>query len=132
MNPDDLLYSKEHEWLRIDDDIATIGITSHAAEELGEVVYVELPEVESQFAANDVFGTVESVKAVSEVYMPVSGTVLQVNGALADSPELINDDTYNNGWMIRIRLKDRSEADALLSSDEYTEYVAGSAGDSEG
>ena len=132
MNPDDLLYSKEHEWIRLDDDTATIGITSHAEQELGEVVYVELPEVGTDFDANDVFGTVESVKAVSEVFMPVSGEVLTINKALSDSPELINDDPYGKGWMIRIKMKNRSESNELLSAEEYAEYTSGDGPGSEG
>jgi glycine cleavage system H protein len=131
MNPDDLLYSKEHEWIRMDQDTAAIGITSYAAQELGEVVYVELPEVGSQFDANDVFGTVESVKAVSELFMPVSGEVLEVNESLSDSPELVNEDVYGKGWMIQIRMKNRSESDKLLSAEEYEEYTSDDASSEE-
>lgn len=131
MNPDDLLYSKEHEWILVEEEAATIGITSHAEQELGEVVYVELPKVGDQFDAHDTFGTVESVKAVSELFMPVSGEVVEVNEKLDDAPELVNDDVYGDGWMIRVRMTDRSELKNLISSDEYAEYTSGSDSKSE-
>ena len=124
MNPEDLLYSKEHEWVRVEDETATIGITSHAEQELGDVVYVELPKVGSQFDAKESFGTVESVKAVSELFMPVSGEVIEVNKELDPMPEVINDDAYGRGWMIRVRMRDRSELDNLLSVEKYAEYTA--------
>ena len=124
MNPDDLLYTKVHEWVRVEDDTATIGITTYAQEELGEVVYVELPKVGDKFDANEAFGSVESVKAVSELFMPVAGEVLKINDALEDSPEHVNDDSYGKGWMIRIRIKDRSEIDDLMSSEDYVDYIA--------
>ena len=124
MNPDNLLYSKEHEWVRVDGDAATVGITSHAVEELGEVVYVELPKVGDRFDADEAFGTVESVKAVSELFMPASGEVTEINRELEDTPEHVNDDCYGKGWMIRVRLNDRSGIDALLSSEEYEEYIS--------
>ena len=124
MNPADLLYSKEHEWVRVEDETATIGITSHAEQELGDVVYVELPKVGSQFDANESFGTVESVKAVSELFMPVSGEVIEVNEELDPMPEVINDDAYGRGWMIRVRMRDRSELDNLLSVEKYGAYTA--------
>ena len=123
MNPEDLLYSKEHEWVRVEDETATIGITSHAEQELGDMVYVELPKAGSQFDANESFGTVESVKAVSELFMPVSGEVIEVNQELDPMPEVINDDAYGRGWMIRVRMRDRSELDNLLSRAEYAEHT---------
>ncbi len=126
MNPEDLLYSKEHEWVLVEEEIATVGITSHAEQELGEVVYVELPKVGDSFDANETFGTVESVKAVSELFMPVSGEVVEVNEELDGSPELVNEDAYGQGWMIRVRIGDRSELKNLISSDEYAEYTSGS------
>ena len=132
MNPDDLLYSKEHEWVFVEEEVATIGITSHAEQELGEVVYVELPKAGDQLDANDTFGTVESVKAVSELFMPVSGEVIEVNDALDPSPELVNDDAYGKGWMIRIRMRDQSELKNLISPDEYAEYTSGSDSKPEG
>ena len=133
MNPDDLLYSKEHEWVLVEEEeVATIGITSHAVQELGEVVYVELPKAGDQLNANDTFGTVESVKAVSELFMPVSGEVIEVNDALDAYPELVNDDAYGKGWMIRIQMGDQSELKNLISSDEYAEYTSGSDSKAEG
>ena len=121
--PDDLLYSKEHEWILTESDVATLGITDHAQKELGDVVFVDLPEVGATFDANEAFGSVESVKAVSEVFLPVSGEIVETNESLLDAPEKINDDPYGEGWIIRIRLGDPSELKALMSSQEYSEYV---------
>ncbi len=121
--PDDLLYSKEHEWIQRANDVATIGITEHAQKELGDVVFAELPEVGATFKVNEALGTVESVKAVSEVYMPVSGEVVETNESLLDAPEKINDDPYGEGWIIRVRLGNPTELEALMSSQEYSKYV---------
>ncbi len=121
--PDDLLYSKEHEWIQRESDVATIGITEHAQKELGDVVFADLPEVGTTFKVNEAFGSVESVKAVSEVYMPVSGEVVETNESLLDAPEKINDDPYGEGWIIRIRLGDPTELETLMSSQEYSQYV---------
>ncbi len=121
--PDDLLYSKEHEWILNKNDVATLGITDHAQKELGDVVFVELPEVGATFDANESFGSVESVKAVSEVYMPVSGEIVETNESLLDAPEKTNDDPYGEGWIIRIRLGNPSELESLMSSQEYSKYV---------
>jgi len=121
--PDELLYSKEHEWVLQEDDIATIGITDHAQAELGDVVFVELPQVGTPFSAADPFGTVESVKAVSEIYMPVSGKIVEINKSLLDSPQQVNDDPYGKGWIIRTRLDDPTELKGLMSSQEYSQYV---------
>ena len=121
--PDELLYSKEHEWVLQEDDIATIGITDHAQAELGDVVFVELPKVGTPFSAADPFGTVESVKAVSEIYMPVSGKIVEINKSLQDSPQQVNDDPYGEGWIIRTRLDDPTELKGLMSSQEYSQYV---------
>ena len=121
--PDDLLYSKEHEWILNENDVATLGITDHAQKELGDVVFVDLPEVGAKFDANEAFGSVESVKAVSEVYLPVSGEVVETNESLLDAPEKINDSPYEEGWIIRMRLGDPSELEALMSSQEYSKYV---------
>ncbi len=121
--PSELLYSKEHEWVLQEDDIATIGITDHAQAELGDVVFVELPEVGARFSAADPFGTVESVKAVSEIYMPVSGEIVEINKALVDSPQQVNDDPYGEGWIIRTRLEDPTELKGLMSSQAYSQYV---------
>ena len=124
MSPDDLLYSKEHEWLRVIDGSAVVGITGHAQEELGDVVYVELPKVGDTFDSGDTFGTVESVKAVSELFMPVSGEVVEINDELGDAPENVNKDPYGNGWMIRIRIRDASETVHLMSANAYDQYIA--------
>lgn len=121
--PEDLQYTKEHEWLSIEEDTATIGITDFAQQELGDVVYVELPDVGQSFEEGESFGSVESVKAVSEIYMPLSGTVVEVNEALANAPEEVNNSPYGDGWMIRIEIADSSQIDKLLSSDEYITYV---------
>ena len=121
--PDELLYSKEHEWVLQEDDIATIGITDYAQAELGDVVFVELPEVGAPFSAADPFGTVESVKAVSEIYMPVSGKIVEINETLLDSPQKVNDDPYGEGWIIRTSLEDPTELKELMSSQVYSQYV---------
>ena len=118
--PDNLQYTKSHEWVRIEDDTATIGITDHAQEELGDVVFVELPEVGATIEAGDAFGTVESVKAVSDLYTPVGGEVVEVNSSLEDAPEKINDDPYGEGWIVKLSTSE--EAD-LLSPEEYEKVV---------
>ena len=122
--PDDLRYSKEHEWVRADSDDATIGITSLAADELGDIVFVELPEVGATLTQFGTFGVVESVKAVSDLYAPVSGEVTEVNEALRDSPELLNSDPFGEGWIAKITLADRSEIDALMDAAAYAEETA--------
>jgi glycine cleavage system H protein len=119
--PEDLLYTKSHEWVRIEGDTATIGITDHAQEELGDVVFVELPDEGATFDAGESFGTVESVKAVSDLYTPVGGEIVEVNSALEDAPENINEDPYGEGWIVKLRTSD--EAD-LLSPEEYEKVVA--------
>jgi glycine cleavage system H protein len=119
--PEDLQYTKSHEWVRIEGDTATIGITDHAQEELGDVVFVELPEEGAGFDAGESFGTVESVKAVSDLYTPVGGEVVEVNSALEDAPENINEDPYGEGWIVKLRTTDEAE---LLSPEEYEKVVA--------
>ncbi len=119
-----LLYAESHEWVRLEDGEAVVGISDFAQEELNDVVYVELPEVGDTFEKGDVFGTVESVKAASDVYMPLSGEVLAVNEELEDSPELVNEDPYGKGWFVRIKVADPSEAEALLDADGYAAYLA--------
>jgi glycine cleavage system H protein len=121
--PEGLRYSKEHEWVLVEGNSATIGITEFAQEELGDVVYVELPEVGEKIVKDDPFGAVESVKAVSDIYAPVSGTVLEINDVLPDSPETINDDPYGDGWMIRVEMNDKDDLKDLMSAEEYAEYV---------
>jgi len=118
-NPDDLRYSKEHEWVRVDGSQATIGITSFAADELGDIVFVELPEPGATLAQFATFGVVESVKAVSDLYAPASGNVTEVNEALRDSPELLNSDPFGEGWIVRVELADPSELDALMDAEAY-------------
>jgi glycine cleavage system H protein len=118
--PEDLQYTKSHEWVRTQDDTVTIGITDHAQEELGDVVFVELPDVGATIAAGDSFGTVESVKAVSDLYTPVGGEVVEVNSSLEDAPEKINDDPYGEGWIVKLGT---SEVADLLSPEEYEKVV---------
>ena len=121
--PEDLSYTKDHEWVRIKDNRATVGITDHAQDQLGDVVYVESPKVGDKFEIAEPFGSVESVKAVSEIYMPLSGTVVEVNDSLNDSPEQVNDDPYGNGWMIVIEIENSSQVDGLLNAAEYEDYI---------
>lgn len=121
--PEDNRYAKSHEYVHLDGDIGTIGITEYAQKELGDVVFVELPQVGAELELGDELGSIESVKAVSELFCPVSGEVIEVNEALADKPELINTDPYGDGWMIKIRCKSVDETDVLMSAEEYEEYV---------
>ena len=123
MYPQELLYTKEHEWVRIDEAIATIGITDHAQKELGDIVYVELPKPGDHVAANESFGTVESVKAVSEIYSPVTGDVTAVNPKIQSSPELVNSDPHGEAWLIRVRIEDRSEVEGLMTAEDYEAYI---------
>lgn len=118
--PEELQYTKTHEWVRREDDVATVGITEHAQDELGDVVFIELPEKGATFGAGDAFGTVESVKAVSDLYAPVGGEVVEVNEALNDAPEKINEEPYGDGWIIRLRVSE--EAD-LLSAGDYEKLL---------
>ena len=124
MNPDDLLYTKEHEWIRITGETGIVGITDHAQKELGEVVYVELPKVGDKFDAGQTFGSVESVKAVSELFTPVSGEIVEINEEIGNAPEILNEDSYGQGWLIKILLADPSETADLMSNEEYDEYTA--------
>ena len=121
--PEDLHYSKDHEWVRVDGDQAIIGITDYAQNSLGDVVYVELPKAGEEFAANEPFGSVESVKAVSEVFTPIAGAVVQINESLADEPESVNSDPYGAGWMIRLRMANPGEVDSLLTAAEYEDFT---------
>ena len=122
--PEELSYSREHEWVRADGSTATIGITSYAADELGDIVFVELPEVGAQLTQFGTFGVVESVKAVSDLYAPVSGEVTEVNEALRDAPELLNSDPFGEGWIARVTLADTAELDSLLDADAYAAETA--------
>jgi len=121
--PSDLKYTKEHEWVRLDGETATVGITDHAQDSLGDVVYVELPEQGAAVTKGDAFGVVESVKAVSDLYAPLSGDVVEVNDAIVDSPEVINEDPYGEGWMIKVTAADLGDLDELLAPDEYEKFV---------
>lgn len=123
MNPQDLFYTKEHEWLRIDGDMGTIGITDHAQKELGDVVFVEFPQTGAKLQAGKPMGTIESVKAVSELFSPASGEVVEVNSSIVASPETVNADPYGKGWLIKIRL-DQKPGEGLMSADQYTQYTA--------
>ena len=121
--PDDLHYSKDHEWVRVDGNVAVVGITDYAQDSLGDVVYVELPKPGEKFAANESFGSVESVKAVSEVFNPVSGEIVGINEALADAPEKVNTDPYGEGWMIRLAMSNSGEVDSMLTAAEYEDFT---------
>lgn len=123
MYPENYRYTKEHEWLKIEGKIATVGITHHAQSQLGDIVYVDLPSVDDEFDAGDEFGSVESVKAVAEVFMPVSGAVTEVNENLEDSPELLNSDPHDGGWLLKIELKDSNELNDLMNATEYASFV---------
>ena len=121
--PANLLFTKDHEWIKIEGSQALIGITDYAQTELGEIVFVELPAVGDAIAIEKTFGTVEAVKAVSDLFMPVSGEVLDINALLEDKPELINEDPYGEGWMIRIKLNNPAEVESLLSADAYSALI---------
>ena len=123
MYPRDYLYSREHEWLRVEDDLCVLGITEFAQQELGEVVFVELPEIGQVFNANDELGTIESVKAVAEVFTPVAGEVVEVNDAVVDDPELLNEDPHGEGWLIKVRFSSADDLKTMMKSEEYEEYV---------
>ena len=125
MNPPDLKYSKEHEWLRLESDgVAVVGITEFAADSLGDVVFVELPDVEAEFAQFEKMGEIESVKAVSDLFTPVSGKVLERNEQLIDSPQFVNESSFHYGWMIRVQLSDAAEIDNLMSAEEYDSFLS--------
>ena len=121
--PEDNRYAKSHEYIHVEGDVGTIGISDYAQKELGDVVFVELPQVGSQLELGDELGSIESVKAVSELFSPVTGEVIEVNEALAEKPELVNTDPYGDGWMVRIRLSAADEADELMNAEEYDEFV---------
>lgn len=121
--PDDLYYTEDHEWLRLEDGTATVGITDFAQSELGDIVFVEIEPEGTELGQEDVFGTVEAVKTVSELYMPVSGTITAINDELETAPEIVNDDPYGEGWMVEIELSDESEIDDLLDADAYSDLI---------
>jgi glycine cleavage system H protein len=123
MYPSENLYTREHEWVRVEDDVCVLGITEFAQHELGEVVFVELPEVGQVFDTGDELGTIESVKAVAEIYTPVAGEVIEVNESVSDDPELLNEDPHGEGWLIKIRFSSASDLKDLMKADQYEEYV---------
>lgn len=125
MYPEEFLYTQDHEWVRVDGNIASIGITDHAQKELGDIVFVELPSPGAHVTAKDSLGTVESVKAVADVYAPVTGEVIAVNPKIQNAPELVNSDPHGEGWLVQVQLKDRNETDKLMSAEEYEAYLAG-------
>jgi len=123
--PQDLRYTKDHEWARAEGDLVTCGVTDYAQDQLGDIVFVELPEVGEELAEGGQFGTVESVKAVAELYSPIGGEVAEVNGALEESPQLVNQDPYGQGWMIKVRPKEPNELDKLMDAQQYKDMLKG-------
>ena len=122
--PENLKYTKDHEWLKIDGDIATIGITDFAQSELGDIIFVEIETLDETLDAGEVFGTVEAVKTVSDLFMPVSGEIIEVNEALEDDASIVNTDPYENGWMIKVKISNFDEIDALLDAKAYSELIS--------
>ena len=122
--PADCVYTKEHEWVRVQDGFAIVGITEYAQKQLGDVVFVELPKVGDTFDTNETFANVESVKAVSDVFSPVAGEITEINAELSESPQLVNDDPYGDGWFVKLKITDAEELKDLLTSEEYSEFVA--------
>ncbi len=121
--PDDYYYTKDHEWIKIQGNTGIIGITEYAQKQLGDIVYIELPEIGDNFEAGDPIGSIESVKAVSEVFIPISGEIIEVNEKVATEPELVNSDAHGAGWLVKIKISDKSELEDLMDSDEYLEYI---------
>ena len=121
--PSELKYTKDHEWIKIDGDIATIGVTDFAQSELGDIVYVEVETVDESLDAEEIFGTVEAVKTVSDLFLPLSGEIIEFNESLEDEPEKVNNDPYGEGWIIKVKCSDLSQVDNLLSSDDYKELI---------
>ena len=122
--PENLRYSKDHEWVLVEDGVASIGITDYAQHSLGDVVYIDMPRVGDRLSAHEAFGSVESVKAVSEVFIPIAGEIVEVNDGLNDTPEKVNADPYGEAWFIKVKMDNPGEADAMLSAEEYEEYLA--------
>ena len=125
--PENLRYSKDHEWVLVDGDVASIGITDYAQHSLGDVVYIDMPRVGDKLGPHESFGSVESVKAVSEIFTPVSGEIVEVNDGLNDTPEKVNNDPYGEAWFIKVKMDNPGDADAMLSSEEYEEYLSANA-----
>lgn len=125
MVPDDRKYTQEHEWIQVDGDTATVGVTDYAANELGDIVFVELPQPGDEFSQGDTAGTIESVKAVADLYLPVSGEIIAINDAVVDSPELVNSSPLDDGWLVKVKLGDPAELDTLLDAAAYQELIGG-------
>ncbi len=125
--PEHLRYSKDHEWVLVEGDVATVGITDYAQHSLGDVVYIDFPRAGDKFAAHEAFGSVESVKAVSEVFIPIGGEVVEINESLNDTPEAVNSDPYGTGWMVKVKMDNPGEADGMLSGEEYEEFLSANA-----
>ena len=123
MYPRDLKYTKDHEWINIDGNIATIGITDFAQKELGDIIFIELPQVGDSFTKGDVFGTIEAVKTVADLFMPISGRITELNSLIEDNPELVNKDAFNNGWIVKINLNNKAEISDLLTQNEYLNII---------
>ncbi|HZS52187.1 MAG TPA: glycine cleavage system protein GcvH [Bryobacterales bacterium] len=128
MYPEDFRYTKEHEWIKVEGDTGVVGITDYAQKELGDIVYVDLPKVGAKLVAGKTMGSVESVKAVSDIYSPASGEVIEVNNELAEKPESLNEDPHGSAWLVKIRLSDRAELDGLLTAAAYQEYISAETG----
>ncbi len=125
--PENLRYSKDHEWVLVEGDVATVGITDYAQSSLGDVVYIDFPRAGDKFAAHEAFGSVESVKAVSEVFIPIGGEIVEINESLNDAPEAVNTDPYGKGWMVKVKMDNPGEADGMLSGEEYEEFLTANA-----
>ena len=121
--PNDIKYTKEHEWVSLDGETATIGITDYAQSQLGDIVFVEFPDINSEINQNETFGVIEAVKTVADLFAPVSGEIIEVNSSLEDSPNFINSDPYGSGWIIKVKIKDSNEYNGLMSNDVYEEYI---------
>tara|TARA_B100000929_G_scaffold125313_1_gene99276 strand:- start:176 stop:553 length:378 start_codon:yes stop_codon:yes gene_type:complete len=121
--PEDLKYTKEHEWLKVDGETAIIGITEHAQSELGDIIFIEFPNVDQKIEKNEPFGTIEAVKTVADLFAPVSGKVIEINETLEDNPEFVNSDPYVNGWIVKVSISDISEMEELMSADKYGELI---------
>ena len=121
--PEELIYTKEHEWIKVDEENAYVGITDFAQSELGDIVFIELPNINNIFNKNDIFGTIEAVKTLADLFIPVSGKIIEINENLENEPELVNSDPYEKGWIVKIELNDPSELDDLLSNKEYSDLI---------
>ena len=122
--PDNLSYTKEHEWISIEDNIATVGISDYAQSELGDIVFVEMPNIDDVFDKNDVFGTIEAVKTLADLFLPISGKIIEINESLESNPELVNSSPYNDGWLVKIEVKDVAELEDLLNSEDYKNLIS--------